>query len=185
MAEAFLQPPLPQRGRPRHPDGVGPPHSGGVLGHPLAHPHRSRPRPGHRPGEDAAGPGQPDLQRAPAGGTVTLTARHDAACVLTVEDTGRGIAADDFPHVFERFWRAEKSRSRRTGGSGMGLSIVRQFIEAHEGTVTVGGEPGKGCCSPSGSARAGTRTAAPHEVRRREARPTAAARDAAPPSADQ
>ncbi|MFI2040902.1 ATP-binding protein [Streptomyces bottropensis] len=89
------------------------------------------------------------------------------------------------PNVFERFWRAEKSRSRRTGGSGMGLSIVRQFIEAHEGTVTVGGEPGKGCCSPSGSARAGTRTAAPHEVRRREARPTAAARDAAPPSADQ
>ncbi|EMF56732.1 sensor kinase [Streptomyces bottropensis ATCC 25435] len=67
------------------------------------------------------------------------------ACVLTVEDTGRGIAADDLPHVFERFWRAEKSRSRRTGGSGLGLSIVRQFIEAHEGTVTVGGKPGKGC----------------------------------------
>ncbi|MFE9624042.1 sensor histidine kinase [Streptomyces sp. NPDC006527] len=86
------------------------------------------------------------LRHTPAGGTVTLTARQvgDLA-VLTVEDTGSGIAADDLPHVFERFWRAEKSRSRRTGGSGLGLSIVRQFVEAHEGTVTVGSEPGKGC----------------------------------------
>ncbi|MFD5227962.1 sensor histidine kinase [Streptomyces qaidamensis] len=86
------------------------------------------------------------LRHTPAGGSVTLTARHvgDLA-VLTVEDTGSGIVADDLPHVFERFWRAEKSRSRRTGGSGLGLSIVRQFVEAHEGTVTVGSEPGKGC----------------------------------------
>ncbi|MFF8191716.1 sensor histidine kinase [Streptomyces bobili] len=86
------------------------------------------------------------LRHTPAGGTVTLTARQAGdLAVLTVEDTGSGIAADDLPHVFERFWRAEKSRSRRTGGSGLGLSIVRQFVEAHEGTVTVGSEPGKGC----------------------------------------
>ncbi|MFD5477026.1 sensor histidine kinase [Streptomyces hawaiiensis] len=86
------------------------------------------------------------LRHTPAGGTVTLTARRvgDLA-VLTVEDTGSGIAAEDLPHVFERFWRAEKSRSRRTGGSGLGLSIVRQFVEAHEGTVTVDSEPGQGC----------------------------------------
>ncbi|WP_237277288.1 sensor histidine kinase [Streptomyces caniscabiei] len=86
------------------------------------------------------------LRHTPAGGTVTLTARQAGdLAVLTVEDTGSGIAADDLPHVFERFWRAEKSRSRRTGGSGLGLSIVRQFVEAHEGTVTVDSEPGKGC----------------------------------------
>ncbi|MDT0571893.1 HAMP domain-containing sensor histidine kinase [Streptomyces sp. DSM 3412] len=86
------------------------------------------------------------LRHTPAGGTVTLTARQAGdLAVLTVEDTGSGIAANDLPHVFERFWRAEKSRSRRTGGSGLGLSIVRQFVEAHEGTVTVDSEPGKGC----------------------------------------
>lgn len=86
------------------------------------------------------------LRHTPAGGTVTLTARQAGdMVVLTVQDTGSGIAADDLPHVFERFWRAEKSRSRRTGGSGLGLSIVRQFVEAHEGTVAVDSEPGKGC----------------------------------------
>ncbi|MFF7858910.1 sensor histidine kinase [Rhodococcus erythropolis] len=86
------------------------------------------------------------LRHTPAGGTVTLTARQvgDLA-VLTVEDTGSGIAADDLLQVFERFWRAEKSRSRRTGGSGLGLSIVRQFVQAHEGTVTADSEAGKGC----------------------------------------
>jgi two-component system sensor histidine kinase BaeS len=86
------------------------------------------------------------LRHTPAGGTITLTARQAGdLAVLTVEDTGSGIAADDLPHVFERFWRAEKSRSRHTGGSGLGLSIVRQFVEAHEGTVAVASEPGKGC----------------------------------------
>ncbi|MFE7839376.1 sensor histidine kinase [Streptomyces sp. NPDC057474] len=86
------------------------------------------------------------LRHTPAGGTVTLTARRAGdLAVLAVEDTGSGIATVDLPHVFERFWRAEKSRSRRTGGSGLGLAIVRQFVEAHGGTVTVGSEPGKGC----------------------------------------
>ncbi|MET7606011.1 HAMP domain-containing sensor histidine kinase [Streptomyces avermitilis] len=86
------------------------------------------------------------LRHTPEDGTVTVTARQTGdLAVLTVEDTGSGIAAEDLPHVFERFWRAEKSRSRRTGGSGLGLSIVRQFVEAHEGTVTVDSEPGKGC----------------------------------------
>ncbi|WP_128381875.1 sensor histidine kinase [Streptomyces cavernae] len=85
------------------------------------------------------------LRHTPAHGTVTLTARHSGElAVLTVEDTGDGIAPDDLPHVFERFWRAEKSRSRRTGGSGLGLSIVRQFVEAHGGTVTAHSTPGAG-----------------------------------------
>ncbi|WP_313896472.1 HAMP domain-containing sensor histidine kinase [Streptomyces sp. GC420] len=87
------------------------------------------------------------IRHTPAGGTVTLTARREdggRAAVLAVEDTGSGIAAEDLPHVFERFWRAEKSRSRRTGGSGLGLSIVRQLAAAHDGTVTVSSEPGAG-----------------------------------------
>ncbi|WP_228040708.1 sensor histidine kinase [Streptomyces chromofuscus] len=85
------------------------------------------------------------LRHTPAHGRVTLTARPDGdQVVLTVRDTGDGIAPDDLPHVFERFWRAEKSRSRRTGGSGLGLSIVRQFVEAHGGSVTAGSTPGAG-----------------------------------------
>ncbi|MBA4867208.1 HAMP domain-containing histidine kinase [Streptomyces sp. PSKA54] len=85
------------------------------------------------------------LRHTPAGGTITLTARHTGdLAVLTVEDTGSGIAPDDLPHVFERFWRAEKSRNRHTGGSGLGLPIVRQLVEAHGGTVTASSEPGNG-----------------------------------------
>ncbi|NUK07323.1 HAMP domain-containing histidine kinase [Streptomyces lunaelactis] len=85
------------------------------------------------------------LRHTPADGTVTVTARQAGdLAVLTVEDTGGGIAPEDLPHVFERFWRAEKSRSRRTGGSGLGLSIVRQLVEAHGGTVTADSPPGAG-----------------------------------------
>jgi two-component system sensor histidine kinase BaeS len=85
------------------------------------------------------------LRHTPAGGSVTLSARRDGDdVVLRVTDTGTGIAADDLPHVFDRFWRAEKSRSRRTGGSGLGLPIVRHLIAAHGGTVGATSEPGTG-----------------------------------------
>ncbi|PWI13384.1 two-component sensor histidine kinase [Streptomyces sp. Act143] len=85
------------------------------------------------------------LRHTPAGGSVTLSARADGAdVVLEVADTGSGIAAEDLPHVFERFWRAEKSRSRRTGGSGLGLPIVRHLMAAHGGTVEAASEPGAG-----------------------------------------
>ncbi len=85
------------------------------------------------------------LRHTPPGGTVTLTARRDGAdAVLTVADTGGGIAPEDLPRVFERFWRAEKSRSRRTGGSGLGLSIVRQLVAAHGGTAGAASEAGAG-----------------------------------------
>ncbi|MBW8797585.1 MAG: HAMP domain-containing protein [Streptomyces sp.] len=85
------------------------------------------------------------IRHTPADGTVTLSARRDGDdVVLTVTDTGAGIAADDLPHVFERFWRAEKSRSRRTGGSGLGLPIVRHLLAAHDGTAEARSEPGKG-----------------------------------------
>ncbi len=84
------------------------------------------------------------VRHTPPGGTVRLTAsgepagraRHAAGGVrVEVRDTGAGIAPEDLPHVFDRFWRAEKSRSRQTGGSGLGLLIVRKLVEAHGGTV--------------------------------------------------
>ncbi|MER7678465.1 HAMP domain-containing sensor histidine kinase [Streptomyces sp. NPDC096934] len=85
------------------------------------------------------------VRHTPRGGTVTLSARRvDSEVVLDVTDTGSGIAPEDLPSVFDRFWRAEKSRSRRTGGSGLGLSIVRQLVVAHGGTVTVTSELGTG-----------------------------------------
>jgi two-component system sensor histidine kinase BaeS len=85
------------------------------------------------------------LRHTPADGTVTLTAWRDGDdIVLTVADTGIGIAPENLPHVFERFWRADQSRSRRTGGSGLGLSIVRDLVAAHHGTVEATSEPGAG-----------------------------------------
>lgn len=85
------------------------------------------------------------LRHTPADGTVTLAARRDGDDVaLSVTDTGTGIAPADLPYVFERFWRAEKSRSRRTGGSGLGLPIVRHLVAAHQGTVEAASEPGAG-----------------------------------------
>lgn len=85
------------------------------------------------------------LRHTPASGTVTLSARRDGdGITLAVADTGTGIAPDDLPHVFDRFWRAEKSRSRRTGGSGLGLPIVRHLVAAHGGTVEAASEPGIG-----------------------------------------
>lgn len=85
------------------------------------------------------------LRHTPPDGTVTLSARRDGDdVVLEVADTGSGIAPADLPHVFDRFWRAEKSRSRRTGGSGLGLPIVRHLVAAHGGTVEAASEPGEG-----------------------------------------
>ncbi|MFI1534634.1 sensor histidine kinase [Streptomyces anandii] len=85
------------------------------------------------------------LRHTPSGGTVTLAARRDGEeAVFTVTDTGSGIAAKDLRHVFDRFWRAEKSRSRRTGGSGLGLAIVRHLMAAHGGTAGAESEPGAG-----------------------------------------
>ncbi|MEU0335200.1 HAMP domain-containing sensor histidine kinase [Streptomyces sp. NPDC006193] len=85
------------------------------------------------------------LRHTPADGAVALAARRDGDdVVLTVTDTGRGIAPEDLPRVFDRFWRAEKSRSRRTGGSGLGLPIVRHLVAAHGGTAEAASEPGAG-----------------------------------------
>ncbi len=85
------------------------------------------------------------VRHTPPGGTVTIGADSNGGhVVIAVADTGTGIAEEDLPRVFERFWRAEKSRSRQTGGSGLGLAIVRKLAEAHGGTVSATSTPGQG-----------------------------------------
>ena len=64
--------------------------------------------------------------------------------VLEVRDTGVGISADDLPHIFERFYRVAKARSRTAGGSGLGLAIVRNVAQRHGGTVLVESHEGQG-----------------------------------------
>jgi signal transduction histidine kinase len=70
----------------------------------------------------------------------------DGGVTLRVRDTGEGIAADDLPHIFERFYRAEKARSREEGGAGLGLALVKELTEAMGGSVAVESAPGEGSC---------------------------------------
>jgi signal transduction histidine kinase len=86
------------------------------------------------------------LQYTPAGGRVSLRARRSGPMVrLDVVDTGIGIPAEQLPHVFERFYRVDKSRSRAGGGSGIGLTIARHLVEAHGGEMHATSEgPGQG-----------------------------------------
>jgi len=79
------------------------------------------------------------------GGSVRVTVRPEAGgAVLTVTDTGQGIAPGDLPHIFERFYRAEKSRSEGREHSGLGLAITKAIVEKHGGTISVASEPGSG-----------------------------------------
>ncbi len=85
------------------------------------------------------------LRYTPAGGRVTLSAQPEANTVaLTVADTGQGIPPEDLPFVFNRFYRADKSRSESEGESGLGLAIVKALVEAHGGTIGVQSTVGQG-----------------------------------------
>jgi signal transduction histidine kinase len=88
------------------------------------------------------------LRYTPEGGRVELELRIEQPFVLiTVRDTGSGIAAEDLPHVFDRFYRADKSRSRNPHsgeGSGLGLAIARSIVEAHGGRIWAESEIGEG-----------------------------------------
>ena len=85
------------------------------------------------------------LRYTDAGGHVSLSVRQVADnAMLEVADSGIGIPPDDLSHVFTRFWRGEKSRSRATGGAGIGLSIVKELVRAHGGEVTVNSSVGQG-----------------------------------------
>ncbi|MBY0397439.1 MAG: HAMP domain-containing histidine kinase, partial [Thermoleophilia bacterium] len=83
------------------------------------------------------------------GGSVTVAVAEDEeGAVLTVADTGIGIAEEHLPHLFERFYRVDPSRSREAsggpGGNGLGLAICRGIVEAHGGTISVASRPGVG-----------------------------------------
>jgi signal transduction histidine kinase len=79
------------------------------------------------------------------GGKVRLQmAANDGYAIASVSDTGIGISENDLPHVFDRFWRADKVRSRMGGGAGLGLSIARWIVDQHHGALTAESELGKG-----------------------------------------
>jgi signal transduction histidine kinase len=85
------------------------------------------------------------LRHTPNQGRVSVWARRSSRGVeVTVSDTGEGIRAEDRPYIFERFYRGEKSRSRATGGAGLGLAIARSIVQAHGGDIQVASETGKG-----------------------------------------
>jgi signal transduction histidine kinase len=101
------------------------------------------------------------LTHTPSDGEVVIAARRcpelcpepsrrvvegagDSEVELSVSDTGEGIPPEDLPYIFERFYRADKSRSRVTGGTGLGLSIAKQLVEAHGGRIEVESEVGQG-----------------------------------------
>ncbi|WP_344056267.1 HAMP domain-containing sensor histidine kinase, partial [Prauserella halophila] len=85
------------------------------------------------------------IRHTPRDGTVQLRTRAAGDEVrIDVSDTGSGIDAESLPHVFDRFWRADKSRSRSSGGSGLGLAITHQLIDAHGGRIDVDSTVGAG-----------------------------------------
>lgn len=85
------------------------------------------------------------VKYSPPGGEVTVGCENnDSEVVLRVRDTGIGIEPDAITHIFDRFYRVDRARSRTEGGAGLGLSISRWIAEAHGGSISVQSEPGKG-----------------------------------------
>ncbi|MCX6006218.1 MAG: HAMP domain-containing sensor histidine kinase [Chloroflexi bacterium] len=85
------------------------------------------------------------IAHTPKGGAITVAAIENGDMIeMSVTDTGEGIPADELQNIFERFHRVDKSRTRATGGTGLGLTIARSFVEAHGGKITAQSETGKG-----------------------------------------
>ncbi len=85
------------------------------------------------------------LKYTPAGGSIQTSCALDGAeAVISVKDSGRGIAPEHLERIFDRFYRVERARSRADGGAGLGLSISRWIAEAHGGSLSVVSEVGAG-----------------------------------------
>ena len=85
------------------------------------------------------------LEHTPEGGGIVVrTVANGAGAALSVSDTGSGIPAEHLPRLFDRFYRADTSRTRRTGGAGLGLAICKSITDAHGGSLEVKSEPGHG-----------------------------------------
>lgn len=85
------------------------------------------------------------LRHVREGGTVRIQARpHDGGARIEIWNDGPAIDPDDLPHIFDRFYRSDVSRSRMTGGAGLGLAIAKAIVEAHGGGITVESEPEQG-----------------------------------------
>ena len=85
------------------------------------------------------------LRYTPSGGVIQLSANAEGqGVVIRVRDTGAGIPKDEIAHIFDRFYRGDKSRDRDKGGSGLGLAIVNSLVSAHGGSINVTSQPGEG-----------------------------------------
>lgn len=87
------------------------------------------------------------VRYTPEGGTITIMARKgDLMGQIVVKDTGIGLTPEEAKLVFQRFWRADSGRARATGGLGIGLSVVKEIVEQHNGWVRIEGRPNEGAC---------------------------------------
>jgi two-component system phosphate regulon sensor histidine kinase PhoR len=85
------------------------------------------------------------IKFTPAGGVVRVALhRHGDRLVVSIADSGIGIAAEDQPHIFDRFFKADRARQSSEGGSGLGLSIAKTVVDLHHGTIAVKSQPGAG-----------------------------------------
>lgn len=85
------------------------------------------------------------IQHQSANGSVTLATRiEDGQAILQVSDTGPGIAAEDLPHIFDRFYRADKARTGTSGHTGLGLAIAKTIADKHQASLGVSSDPGEG-----------------------------------------
>jgi heavy metal sensor kinase len=85
------------------------------------------------------------VKYTPAGGSIHASVKQEPGrVVVEVRDSGIGIGEQDLPHIFERFYRSDKSRSRDSGGAGLGLSLAKWIVDAHDGAIRVESEPDRG-----------------------------------------